>query len=46
MPPSEVLAMPVSDYELLVAHFLLEQQEAERAAALQRAESKLASRKR
>lgn len=41
-PPSEILGMSVEDYELLLAHFLLEGQDAERISAKQRARSNLA----
>jgi len=39
--PSEVMEMSVRDYELLLAHFHLEQQEAERANAASKAQANL-----
>lgn len=39
--PSEVLEMSVKDFELLMAHFVLESAEADRATARQRAQQNI-----
>jgi len=45
-PPSEILDLSVQDYELLMAHFSLEQADSARSAATAKAQNALAQRRR